>query len=60
MLESGIRGCAGLEGGPSGLVSVSFAPGDKQLPGTQGWGWCKWVLPPLGASVLLPEAPLCW
>ena len=39
---------------------VSLPSLDKPLPGTEGWVWCKQFLPPLGAAVLLLEAPPCW
>ena len=37
-------GCAGLEEGPSGLVSVNLVLVDTQLPGTEGHG-LVWVGP---------------
>ena len=38
LLVPGTGGCAGLEEGPSGWVSVSPIRVQKQLPGTEGRG----------------------
>ena len=57
-MAPGTRGCAGLEEGLTGSVSVNLILVDKQIPGWEGNVGVQ-GRPPLGAAVLFPEAPLC-
>ena len=54
-------GCADLLERPSTFGSVSLIPVNNAATRYGGgWAWCKWVLPPWGAAVLLSQVPPCW